>query len=150
MGGGRRGFTLVEVMVVVGILAVVLAVGIPSFMHHRAERDLEGAQRQLESIFDYARQTAKNQGASSTSSVGCTVTLTSGNPFTCVVTDASGNQVQNYTSPTTVILSSPTLIYQYNTNGTMVAGGQITLTSTSTSTVDTVTLYQTTGGVSIP
>ena len=51
---GDRGFTLIEVLVVVGIIGILMAVGYPSILNTLAVRNLENTTRQIQS---YLQQT---------------------------------------------------------------------------------------------
>ena len=51
---GARGFTLIEVLVVVGIMGILLAVGYPSILNTMAVRNLENTTRQVQT---YLQQT---------------------------------------------------------------------------------------------
>ena len=51
---GVRGFTLIEVLVVVGIIGILMAVGYPSILNTMAVRNLENTTRQIQS---YLQQT---------------------------------------------------------------------------------------------
>ncbi len=58
---GKRGFTLIEVMVVLAILAIMAAISIPNFRQYIMQRRLNGAARQVMSDFMSARMTAVSQ-----------------------------------------------------------------------------------------
>lgn len=57
----NRGFTLVELMVTVAVLAILLAVGIPALQTTLDKRRLTGAVEQLYSDLQYARSEAIRQ-----------------------------------------------------------------------------------------
>ena len=59
----QRGVTLIEVMTVVGIVAVLLAVGVPSFREFVARNRLDGAAQELMTSLNYARSEATRRGA---------------------------------------------------------------------------------------
>jgi prepilin-type N-terminal cleavage/methylation domain-containing protein len=59
---GGRGFTLVEIMVVVGILAIVLALGAPPFIQRLKKEPLRQAISDLQDGLDHARAQAILQG----------------------------------------------------------------------------------------
>lgn len=54
----NRGFTLVELMVTVAVLAILLTIGIPAFQNILDKRRLTGAAEQLYSDLQYARTEA--------------------------------------------------------------------------------------------
>jgi prepilin-type N-terminal cleavage/methylation domain-containing protein len=56
--GGRRGFTLIEIMIVVSILAVVLAMGAPSMIQSLKKEGLRKAQSDLMEACSHARAQA--------------------------------------------------------------------------------------------
>ena len=49
---GKKGFTLIELMVVVGIIAVLSAVAIPAYLSYRKESQMEVARTSLVAIVD--------------------------------------------------------------------------------------------------
>ncbi|MGC8967486.1 MAG: GspH/FimT family pseudopilin [Thermus sp.] len=55
----RRGFSLLELVVVLGILSLLLGLGVPSFLRWRAQAELDEAARSLAQAFQYARAEAK-------------------------------------------------------------------------------------------
>jgi general secretion pathway protein H len=56
-----RGFTLIEIMVVVVIIGVITAVFIVTFTSGRHDEQLEREAQKLEALFDYAREQAELQ-----------------------------------------------------------------------------------------
>jgi general secretion pathway protein H len=56
-----RGFTLIEIMVVVVIIGVITAVFIVTFTSGRRDEQLEREAQKLEALFDYAREQAELQ-----------------------------------------------------------------------------------------
>lgn len=78
---GARGFTLVELLVTVSVLAVLLAVAVPSFQSTIASSQLTGRTNELVSALNMARSEAIRRGTrvtlcKSSSGTACT---TSGN-----------------------------------------------------------------------
>jgi prepilin-type N-terminal cleavage/methylation domain-containing protein len=58
----RRGFTLVEVVVVLGILALVAAFTVPAFLRDVEPDDMTRAERRVEALFRLARDSAIRGG----------------------------------------------------------------------------------------
>jgi general secretion pathway protein H len=57
----ERGFTLIEIMVVVVIIGVITAVFIVTFSRGRRDEQLEREAQQLDALFDYTREQAELQ-----------------------------------------------------------------------------------------
>jgi type IV fimbrial biogenesis protein FimT len=58
-----RGFTAIELMVVVSVIATLLAVAVPSFQEQLARRKLEGAATELSTDIHFARTQAVSRNA---------------------------------------------------------------------------------------
>lgn len=72
-----RGFTAIELMVVVALIAVLLAVVVPSFQEQLARRKLEGAATELNTDIQFTRSQAVSRNAAvslTTTTAGYTVT----------------------------------------------------------------------------
>jgi type IV fimbrial biogenesis protein FimT len=57
-GGGRRGFTLIELMVVVAVVGVILTLAVPSFLDYLLAQRLRGVHAQLVTDMQFARSEA--------------------------------------------------------------------------------------------
>jgi prepilin-type N-terminal cleavage/methylation domain-containing protein len=69
---GRRGFTLVEIMIVVAIIALLAAIAIPNLLHSRATAQTKLCIDNLRMI-----DTAQQQWALETGALGTTVPIAS-------------------------------------------------------------------------
>ena len=58
--GAARGFTLIEILVVVAIMGIFLALSYPSVMNVLAERDLENQTREVQAFFQMTKLQAVN------------------------------------------------------------------------------------------
>ena len=73
----QRGFTLIELIVVVALTAILLILVAPSFIDQMGRRQIEGAATELTSDLQFARSQAVDGGSSAT-----TVLTTSANGYT--------------------------------------------------------------------
>lgn len=58
----QKGFTLVEMMVVLLVIGITLAAGVPSFSRYMRTSNLDSASKQVEGAFKLARQRAITEG----------------------------------------------------------------------------------------
>ena len=60
--GNRSGFTITELLIVIGLIVLFIALAVPAFNTLRGSRSIEGAQTILTSMLDRARQEAIRTG----------------------------------------------------------------------------------------
>lgn len=136
------GFTVVELVVIVAIIALLLILAVPNFTTWRANARLKTAARDVVSQIQFARLEAARRNAS------ILIQVNTGGPGTgnCIVfvDDGSGggvpdNQnpepgeiVRQFNMPVSVTLSGTTnTIFQYSNRGFPVVGGGGTVTLTN-------------------
>lgn len=122
----QKGFTLIELMVVVSISAILLMLAVPSFNDSLARRRLEGVATELITDLQYARTQAIGNNADIslvTSATGYTISGTSGGVNVTYKTIAL-NTGLSMTQPVTVTFSA--------FRGFSSAVATITVSSTST------------------
>lgn len=104
-------------MIVIGILGLILAIGIPNYLAHERRRNLEAARDEVGALVGYARQAAVERGG--------TVLTLSGTPTRFTVTQSSGTVLKSYTAPTAVTVTPPAgqTTFTFAANGSVSAGG---------------------------
>ena len=83
------GFTLLELMVVIAIMATIAAIGTPLFLQYRSNAKLKGAAGNLRSDLELAKLSAIRENAS----VAATLTLTG---YTIFVDNGAGANANNW------------------------------------------------------
>jgi prepilin-type N-terminal cleavage/methylation domain-containing protein len=141
----REGFSLVEVLLVIALLGILLAIGIPTFRASQSNHEMRLAAGQLSADLKYARQTGMSTG-------GSTVDFTSpppGCPRGYSIKDSSGQVVKMTGIPDSVNWTLPADTITFSANGSASTGGSITLTSRCTGRTATVSLTAATGMVTV-
>lgn len=169
-----RGMTLVELLVTVALVAILLAVGLPSYQSITTSNRMAGEMNALISDFQYARSEAVKQGQTVTVCVSTTGTSCADSANWAsgwiVFSDANGNQVVASGEPILRVQpslgssdslqsnSSPTVkALTFNRNGFSSNSGSITLNDSTSSTarrkcavISTVGYVQLQSGTSCP
>jgi type IV pilus assembly protein PilE len=127
-----RGFTLIEVMVVVVIVAVLAAIGYPSYQNHMRKGARASAQAEMMKIADRQAQyllDARTYAVGSGALTALNITLPTdvSVKYTVTITAADGTDTPS-TPPSYTIRATPV------TGGAQVPDGELTLTHTGAKT----------------
>jgi type II secretion system protein H len=125
----EQGFTLIEVMTVVAIMALATAIAIPSYQAWYAKAKLKSALLELSSNMNMARSVARNRNQTIT----VTVALTNGRVMatytaptstsTACLADATACAMETQVMPAEVTAIGGTTQFQFNSLGLRVGGG---------------------------
>lgn len=141
----KRGFTLLEMLIVIAILGTLLAIGIPKFRTSQANNELRLAAVQLSSDLKYARQIGVATG-------GSTVDFTAppqGYARGYAIKNFSGQVLKRSGIPSSATWTLLADTVTFSANGVASAGGNTTLTSLQTGKTATVSLTAATGMVTV-
>lgn len=140
----RPGYTLMEIVVVLGILAVLLSMGLMYTARAKANRELDSAAMEMVNALKYARQMAISSG-------GTTVTFTPASAFYIITQTTGGQVLKRITIPPSTTMTIPNAMNPllFSANGSTNAGGDITVTSSSTGRAGTVNVQQVAGTASV-
>ena len=121
--GSKDGFTALEMMIVLVILAVIMAIAAPSYRGYTAKKRLEGAAWQVYNDLMSARMAAVKKG------VPVSLSVISGNEYSLT----AGNSVSNKNIHPTYQDVALSTGYNpvFNSNGTVSSTGSIVVTSKS-------------------
>lgn len=119
--GNQRGFTLLEILIVVAIIGISMALAVPNYMQWNSKRQLREASTRIQSQLALARMAAMNRNTTVTVTVAMAGAL-----VTLVTTDAnSGSQIfpsETMMPLVTNVVGGPTSI-QFSSQGVRLGGG---------------------------
>ena len=146
----NKGFSLLEIIVAISIMAILLGIGIPFFLRGKARQQLKVSARELKSNLDLARAMAKSIGRESTDS-GTDVEVS----FLGSGSDKTGYEIKDnngrvrtavtFTNGVKADISGITTPLQYKGNGSITTSGNIVVSSSNVKDSWTITLVSTTG-----
>lgn len=149
-----KGFSLLEIMVVIGILAIILGIGIPYFLRGKARQQLKIAANSFKGDLDFARSLGKSSGWQ-TGDPGSDVEVV----FMGSGSDKTGYEVRNtsgraeravtFDNGITVNIQNITTPLQFKGNGSISTSGNIIMKSGNVKDTWTITLVNTTGLIKI-
>lgn len=144
----RRGFSLLEIIITISILAILLAIGVPYFMKSKANTSLRTQAKELKTSLEYARSQAKSSGSNSEMQFNGPTNEISGYN----VKDSTGRAVKSVVFNGGVYVNITGLSgtpLEYSPNGSSTEDGNILVKSKNTNKYFTLTLVKTTGLVKI-
>lgn len=117
----RRGFSLGEILVAVGVFAILAAIAVPQFIAFRPQNRLNGAARQIFSELMWARSKAVNDNSS--------YVVTFPTNQTMLITGSTTKTVDIQTEYSDVTLASSASTITFSSRGTADVAPTITLTN---------------------
>jgi prepilin-type N-terminal cleavage/methylation domain-containing protein len=117
----RRGFSLGEILVAVGVFAILSAIAVPQFIAFRPHNRLNGAARQVFSELMWARSKAVNDNSS--------YVVTFPTSQTMLITGSTTKTVNIQTEYSDVTLASSASTITFSSRGTADVAPTITLTN---------------------
>lgn len=127
--GAEQGFSLIEVMTVVAIMALATAIAIPSYQAWYAKSKLKSVLLELNSNMNMARTVAKNRNTTITVTVALSngrvraTYTTPANTSAACLADAKTCAIETQVMPIEITGIGGTTQFQFNSLGLRVGGG---------------------------
>jgi len=120
----NRGFTLVELMITITILAILLAVAVPSFNSTIRQNQIISESNNLLSSIMYARSEASKRGSNvsiCSSSNGSSCANSTDWSTGWIITDTNGNVLRTATASTGIIIANKSgdKLFTFASNGSI-------------------------------
>jgi prepilin-type N-terminal cleavage/methylation domain-containing protein len=141
---GQRGYSAIELTVVLGMLAVVMAIGFIVLGRNRTNRQLDAAANEMVAALKFARSAAISQNG------GVSFNFVTSNPPGYTVTNSSGQNIRgdNFSPEVTMTVAGATNPVTFAANG--VPSGTPTINMTAgTGRQATISLAGTTANVTL-
>jgi type II secretion system protein H len=143
MKRAAAGFTVIEVMIVVAIMAVLAGVVVPSFQDQIGRRRVEGAANALNMDLQYAKSLAVTLNTQVTLATG-----TGGTYYSITYTSGGTTVTQKtITMPSGVSITANTNVVFDPMRGMTTSASNVNMTLSSTSTTSTLTVTTSPQGV---
>lgn len=127
----QQGFTLVEMMITIVVLAILLGLAIPSFRSLLASQKVKTAASTMQAFLNITRAEALKRNASVTLAPNTAGQWNSG----WKITDSSGTTLQATSPVTTISIIGPTTVV-YQGSGRLLSGTTGTFKFSATGTSD--------------
>ncbi len=126
----KKGFSLMELLIVIAILGIIAAIALPRFNGGAAQRDLDISARQLAGDLRWSMQMAAN----STDASIVQIVFVNASPFGYMVVQGAANVVikPTYSFPTTVSFPNVQNAVSFDVNGRPVGGNDVIVTLRNT------------------
>ncbi len=127
MKGKCPGFSLIELLIVIALIAIVSAIAVPQFQRYAANTDLKNAVREMTGDFSTAKQLAVANNLNYRIAIDV-----SGNSYTLSRTDTAAvlwtKSLVSFGRGTTIYNTTiPGAAVNFQSRGTVQAGGVVTL-----------------------
>jgi len=146
----QSAFTLVELMILIAIVSILLTISLPSFTSIIANSEMEEAQENYRTAFQYAKTMARISGSS------VTVTIATDPNIISFTLPDGGNVLPDNTTmnpillPDNISVTASNNTYVFQPNGMISDLSNITLASTRINTINsTLTILNSFGHITV-
>ncbi len=144
---GKKGFSFTEIMIILAIVAIVLAIGVPYFIRHRANVNLRMTTDTFKGDLDLARSMAKSEGGEVT--ISFEPPNSSSSSYSIINSQGRKTKVVTLKSGVTIDCSGRSGDLKFKENGSCTCSGSIVIKSSNTSKQYVITINSLTGEVKV-